>query len=56
MVNLPQGLVNSVAKIFPDAIFYKRTKEKIVALTIDDVPCINDPDDVGTELILDAIA
>ena len=56
MVNLPRELVYNVAKIFPDAIFYKRTKEKIVALTIDDVPCINDPDDVGTKLILDAIA
>lgn len=56
MVNLPQELVNGVAKIFPDAIFYKNTTEKVVALTIDDVPCLNDPEDIGTRLILDAIA
>ena len=56
MNNLPQELVNGVAQLFPDAIFYKKTKEKIVALTIDDAPCPLDLGDCGTKLILDAIA
>ncbi len=56
MKNLPQELVNSVAQIFPDAIFYKQTIEKVVALTIDDVPCPWDLGDCGTKGILDAIS
>ncbi|MGV2830905.1 polysaccharide deacetylase family protein [Myxosarcina sp. GI1(2024)] len=56
MINLPQGLVGVVAKLFPDAIFYKPTQEKVVALTIDDAPSFDDPDDLATQLILDAIA
>lgn len=56
MVNLSQELVTGVAQLFPDAIFYKQTTERVVALTIDDAPCPQDRDDCGTTLILDAIA
>lgn len=56
MINLSQGLVEIVAKTFPDAIFYKSTQEKVVALTIDDAPSFDDPDDLATQLLLDAIA
>lgn len=56
MKNLSQELVNGVAKIFPDAIFYKQTTEKVVALTIDDAPCPWDSGDCGTKAILEAIA
>lgn len=56
MMNLSQELVQSVAKLFPDAIFYKKTTEKIVALTIDDAPCYQDYGDCGTKSILKAIA
>ena len=56
MKNLPQELVNGVAKIFPDAIFYKQTTKKVVALTIDDAPCPWDEGDCGTKAILKAIA
>lgn len=56
MKHLPQELINGVAKFFPDAIFYKKTREKIVALTIDDAPCYQDLGDLGTRLILEAIA
>ena len=56
MKHLPQELINRVAKLFPDAIFYKKTREKIVALTIDDAPCYQDLEDFGTRLILEAIA
>ena len=55
MINLSQRLVNNVAKIFPDAIFYKKTTEKVVALTIDDAPP-KDEEEYGTELILQTIA
>lgn len=56
MVSFPQELVSGVAKIFPDAIFYKKTTNKEIALTIDDAPCLNDSNDVGTKLILETIA
>ncbi len=56
MKNLSQELVNGVAQLFPDAIFYKKTTEKVVALTIDDAPCQLDRGDYGTKLILEAIA
>lgn len=55
MINLSHRLVNNVAKIFPDAIFYKKTTEKVVALTIDDAPP-KDEEEYGTELILQTIA
>ena len=56
MTYLSRELVNGVAQLFPDAIFYQRTTEKIVALTIDDAPCLEDKEDYGTRLILEAIA
>jgi len=56
MKNLAEELVNGVARMFPDAIFYKQTREKVVALTIDDAPCPWDREDCGTKGILDAIA
>jgi peptidoglycan-N-acetylglucosamine deacetylase len=54
--SLSQELVSGVAQIFPDAIFYHQTTEKIVALTIDDAPCPLVQEDCGTKLILSAIA
>ncbi|MCU0548242.1 MAG: polysaccharide deacetylase family protein [Leptolyngbya sp. Prado105] len=42
--------------MFPEAVFYKETSEKVVALTIDDVPTPNEANDESTQLILDAIA
>ena len=56
MNNLSQGLVSGVAQLFPEAIFYHKTQEKVVALTIDDAPCLFDQGDSGTKLILEAIA
>ena len=56
MKNLSQELISSVARLFPDAIFYHKTTERIVALTIDDAPCPQDECDRGTKLILEAIA
>lgn len=54
--NLSQELVNGVAQLFPDAIFYQKTTQKVVALTIDDAPCRQDLGDCGTRIILEAIA
>jgi peptidoglycan-N-acetylglucosamine deacetylase len=51
-----QQLVVRLAQLFPEALFYKETSEKIVALTIDDVPTPNEANDESTQLILDAIA
>ena len=56
MKNLSQELVKGVAQLFPDAIFYHRTTEKVVALTIDDAPCLKDEEDYATKLVLQAIA
>ncbi|MGF1590227.1 MAG: polysaccharide deacetylase family protein [Pleurocapsa sp.] len=56
MKSLSQELVNGVAQLFPDAIFYQKTTEKVVALTIDDAPCRQDQGDCGTRIILEAIA
>jgi peptidoglycan/xylan/chitin deacetylase (PgdA/CDA1 family) len=52
----PPRLLTWIASAFPDAIFYRDTSEKIVALTIDDVPGADDAGDASTQLILDAIA
>lgn len=51
-----QRLVIQIARLFPEAVFYKATSKKIVALTIDDVPTPDEADDASTHLILDAIA
>lgn len=52
----PQQLAVQIARMFPDALFYKETTAKVVALTIDDVPTPDEVDDASTQLILDAIA
>ncbi|MBR8831270.1 MAG: Peptidoglycan-N-acetylglucosamine deacetylase [Chroococcopsis gigantea SAG 12.99] len=49
MLLQPQQLLTRIAGVFPDAIFYHHTREKIIALTIDDV---GDP---SSHLILDVI-
>ena len=56
MASVPQHLVRGLAKLFPNALFYKPTNSKLVALTIDDIPTPNETRDDSTHLILDAIA
>lgn len=51
-----QRLVIQIARLFPEAVFYKATSKKVVALTIDDVPTPDEADDASTQLLLDAIA
>ncbi len=51
-----QRLVQQVARAFPDGLFYKETTERVVALTIDDVPTPGEPEDESTQKILEAIA
>jgi peptidoglycan/xylan/chitin deacetylase (PgdA/CDA1 family) len=51
-----QQLLKRIARLFPDALFYAPTEQKIVALTIDDVPTPGDKDDASTRLILEAIS
>jgi peptidoglycan-N-acetylglucosamine deacetylase len=41
--------------MFPDALFYAPTQEKLIALTIDDIPTPGDWQDSSTRLILDAL-
>lgn len=52
----PARLLKAIAGTFPDAVFYRDTTERVVALTIDDVPWPDDPGDASTQLILDTIA
>jgi len=49
-------LLSQVARLFPDALFYAPTEEKVVALSIDDIPTPGDRDDRSTRLILKALA
>jgi peptidoglycan/xylan/chitin deacetylase (PgdA/CDA1 family) len=49
-------IISIVARLFPEAIFYQPTGEKIIALTIDDAPTPNDPEGKSTDRILSAIA
>lgn len=51
-----QRLVKEIARFFPEALFYKETSRKVVALTIDDMPTPGEADDASSLLILDAIA
>ena len=51
-----QQLVMQIARLFPEAIFYRETAEKVVALTIDDVPTPDEAGDASTQMILAAIA
>ncbi len=57
LLQLPsQQLVAELARRFPDGVFYKPTTKRVVALTIDDLPNPNDPEDQGVKDILSAIA
>lgn len=56
MGSTQRRLVMQVARLFPDAVFYKETDQRVVALTFDDVPTPHEPQDDSTGLILDAIA
>lgn len=49
------AVLREIAAAFPGAIFFKETQERVVALTIDDVPAEQDEGDASTQLILDAI-
>lgn len=51
-----QRLVVQIARFFPEAVFYKPTSQKVVALTIDDMPTPGEADEGSTQLVLDAIA
>lgn len=51
-----QQLVIQIARLFPDGLFYKKTPEKVIALTIDDMPTPDEPDEASSQMILDAIA
>lgn len=55
-MSVPQQLVTWIGQAFSDAVFYRPTTERVVALTIDDVPTPNDPGDRSTHQILTAIA
>ncbi len=56
MANFQQKTVEMLAKLFPDALFYKPTTEPVIALTIDDVPTPDGGTRCSTRWILDAIA
>ncbi len=51
-----QRLVTKIARFFPEALFYKKTSQKVVALTIDDMPTPGEADDASSQLILDTIS
>lgn len=56
MVDVRKMLVRGLATVFPNALFYKPTDARVIALTIDDIPTPNEAGDESTQLILDAIA
>lgn len=56
MVPPQRQILSQVARLFPDALFYAPTQEKVVALTIDDIPTPGEPDDASTRLILAALS
>lgn len=56
MTALLQPLVNIVARRFPAALFHRGTTEKLIALTLDDVPVPACQGEDNTGIILDAIA
>jgi len=56
MAQLPKQILQGLSQVFPNALFYKPTQLKVVALTIDDVPTPSDVQGESTKLILDAIA
>lgn len=51
----PPGLLVEIARVFPDGFFFKETSQKVVALTIDDVPGESAGGDAATDIILGAI-
>jgi peptidoglycan-N-acetylglucosamine deacetylase len=51
----PPSLLTQVARMFPDALFYAPTQQKLIALTIDDIPTPGDWDDASTRLIVAAL-
>ncbi|MGK7932794.1 MAG: polysaccharide deacetylase family protein [Microcystaceae cyanobacterium] len=52
---LEQFLLSQIAKTFPSAIFYKETTQKIIALTIDDIPARDEDQKDSTRQILKTI-
>ena len=48
-------LVSQIASRFPEAIFFKETDDRIIALTIDDVPASDEDAKASTRNILEAI-
>jgi peptidoglycan/xylan/chitin deacetylase (PgdA/CDA1 family) len=52
---LEKFLLSQIAKKFPQAIFFKETEEKIIALTIDDIPARDEAQKQSTRRILDTI-
>jgi peptidoglycan/xylan/chitin deacetylase (PgdA/CDA1 family) len=55
-MSIAKLIISIVARLFPGAIFYQPTEEKIIALTIDDAPTPNDLEERSTDRILAAIA
>ncbi len=53
---LSKGLISSIAAVSPNAVFFKPTTEKVIGLTIDDVPTAGEAGYPSTQLILEAIA
>jgi len=56
MANFQRKAVESLTAVFPNAVFYKPTRDPVVALTIDDVPTPGEQAPCSTRWILDAIA
>lgn len=56
MLSPQKKILCQVARLFPDGLFYLPMQERVVALTLDDVPTPGEPDDRSTWQILDAIA
>jgi peptidoglycan/xylan/chitin deacetylase (PgdA/CDA1 family) len=55
-MTIPQLLLFIIARFFPDAVFYKPTQDRRVALTIDDAPTPGVLGEESTEQILAAVA
>ncbi|MDJ0544472.1 MAG: polysaccharide deacetylase family protein [Microcystis sp. M53601_WE4] len=55
-MSIAKLIISIVARLLTGAIFYQPTGEKIIALTIDDLPTPNDPEGKSTDRILAAIA
>lgn len=51
----PPSLLTQVARMFPEALFYAPIRQKLIALTIDDIPTPGDWDDASTRLILSSL-